>query len=278
MAAVIGECGAIPRMQASTLEAWGLYDLVIGAAVNAERSPQSARVSKVLLGLSWTVAEVEFDDGTLSQGLCFSPVDGTRSLSWPGTLAGKPATELVSWITSWNPCEAAVGTAVANAVINGSSRLIDRAQLPGNDFPPHLKVFGHFTNELKNQPVVIVGHYPQMELLNEHFDFQCIEKFQQPGDYPEAAADFLLPKAGWVFITASSIANKSLPRLLQLSRQARVVLMGPSLPWLPEWKDFGVNYLAGIEVIEPDYLHQVAAEGGGMRIFDSSVRYRIVTL
>jgi hypothetical protein len=265
-------------MQASTLEASGLYDLVMAAAFKAKRGAQNARVSKVLLGLNWTVAEVQFGDGMFSRGLCFSPVDGTRALSWPGTLADKPAAELVSWMTSWNPCEAAVGTAVANALINGSSGLIDRAELPGNDFPSHLKVFGHFANELKNQPVVIIGHYPQMELLNEHFDFQCIEKFQQHGDYPEAAADFLLPKAEWVFITASSIANKTLPRLLQLSRNAQVVLMGPSLPWLLEWRDFGVNYLAGVEVIEPEYLHQVAAEGGGMRIFDSSVRYKILTI
>jgi Uncharacterized conserved protein len=254
-----------------------IYQLLVSAALG-RAAGETVTVSRILLGLNWTVAEIRLADGALSQGLCFSPVDGTRALSWPGTLAGKPASELVQWITSWNPCEAAVGTAVINALINSSPVLLERSLSIDNELPPHLRVFGYFAPQLKNQNVVVVGHYPEMERLSQYFDYQCIERAQKPGDYPDAAADFLLPKADWVFITASSIANKTLPRLLKLSERAQVVLMGPSLPWMLEWKTFGVNYLAGVEVREPDYLHKVAAEGGGMRIFSSSVRYRVLAL
>jgi uncharacterized protein (DUF4213/DUF364 family) len=79
-----------------------------------------------------------------------------------------------------------------------------------------------------------------------------------------------------VFLTASAIANKTLPRLLELSRRAQVVLMGPSVPWLAEWADFGVDYLAGVRVRACDALWQVAAEGGGTRIFQEAVEYRVL--
>lgn len=250
-----------------------IYELLVTSA-----SHQQAVVSKVLLGLNWTVVEVGFPDGSLSQGLCFSPVDGTRALAWPGTLAGTLVLELIPWVRSWNPCEAAVGAAVINAVVNSNSPLLAASTLLDNGFPPHLKVFGHFAPQLRDQRVAIIGHYPEMERLKDHFDYQCIERVQKPGDYPDVAAEYLLPKAEWVFITASSIANKTLPHLLQLSQHARVVLMGPSLPWLCRWKDFGVNYLAGVEVLESEYLQQVAIEGGGTRIFSSSVNYRLLAL
>ena len=56
--------------------------------------------------------------------------------------------------------------------------------------------------------------------------------------------------------------------------------MGPTVPWLPEIHEFGIDYLAGVEVIDAEKLYQTVAEGGGMRIFDNAnaLRYRIVDL
>ncbi|HMU66773.1 MAG TPA: DUF364 domain-containing protein, partial [Cellvibrionaceae bacterium] len=100
-----------------------------------------------------------------------------------------------------------------------------------------------------------------------------IERRVRPGDLPDTAAEFILPEADWVFITASSIANKTLPRLLALAAQARVVLMGPSVPWLANWQDYGVDYVAGVAIKDPAALAQTLMEGGGTRIFSQGVGY-----
>ncbi len=76
----------------------------------------------------------------------------------------------------------------------------------------------------------------------------------------------------------SSLANKTLPGLLALATQAQVVLMGPSLPWLSEWAEFGVDYLAGIRVNDAQLLRTIVAEGGGTRIFDQAVNYCVAAL
>ncbi|KMW69842.1 Rossmann-like domain-containing protein [Limnoraphis robusta] len=69
--------------------------------------------------------------------------------------------------------------------------------------------------------------------------------------------------------------NKTFPRLAELSKDATLVLMGPTLPWLSELAEMGVNYLAGVRIINPQALRQTVAEGGGTRIFETGVQYCI---
>jgi len=56
------------------------------------------------------------------------------------------------------------------------------------------------------------------------------------------------------------------------------VLMGPTVPWLPELVGFGVDYLAGIRIEQPEKLHQAIAEGGGTRIFECGANYCVTDL
>ena len=81
-----------------------------------------------------------------------------------------------------------------------------------------------------------------------------------------------------MFLSASTIPNKTFPRLASLAASAVTVLMGPTLPWLPELHEFGIDYLAGIEVSDAERLFATAIEGGGVRIFETGVRYKVVDL
>lgn len=244
-----------------------LYDWLLGCVIDAPP------VQQVYLGLNWTVAQVE---GGL--GFAFSPRQVPRTLSWAGTLRDQPSPALLRWLLSWNDAEAAVGLAVLNACINNPFGCASQAQLILEDVPGHLRVFAHFRPQLQGRKVVVIGHYPGLETLWQGFPYTCLERQQQEGDLPDSAAEYLLPTADWVFISASSIANKTLPRLLELSCHAQVVLMGPSLPWLREWQQFGVNYLAGVRVLDAQAALRVTAEGGGTRLFSGPVQYALLAL
>ncbi len=227
----------------------------------------------MLLGLNWSVAEVE------GFGICFSPVDPPRTLAFPGTLAGRSVVELTPWIRSFDPCEATVGCAVVNATIHGDDNpCLARSEAMVGRGPPHLRVFEHFAPRLDGAAVVVVGRYPGLDALWQGRSYTCLERRSASGVVPDTAAEYVLPQADWVFLTGSAIANKTLPRLLELSRRATVVLMGPSVPWLPEWADFGVDYLAGVAVRDADRLLQIAGEGGGTRIFEDAVDYRLLPM
>ncbi len=229
------------------------------------------QVTELNIGLVWTVCKAQ------QLGLAMSPGIPTRTLSWPGTLAGKTLAELAGWITDWEPYKATVAMAAINSSLNRYELPSGLTLLPtqGN---ANLAVFDHFLPMLRGKKVVVIGRYPGIERYAEQFNLSIIERQPQPSDYPDPACEFLLPDADWVFLTASSITNKTFPRLAELAQCATTVLMGPTVPWLPELHEFGIDYLAGVEVIDPVKLCRIAAEGGGVRIFDDAVRYRIVDL
>ena len=244
-----------------------LYDLLV------ERVRGTQPLRRMLLGLNWSVAEVR------ASGICFSPVDPPRTLAFPGTLAGRPVADLAPWVRSFDPCEATVGCAVINAVVNDQGNpCLARSEPVSGAVPSHLRVFAHFASRVDGAAIVVVGRYPGLDALWQGRPYTCIERRTTPGTLPDAAAEYVLPRADWVFLTGSAIANKTLPRLLELSRRATVVLLGPSVPWMLEWADFGVDYLAGVAVRDTERLMQIAAEGGGTRIFEDAVDYRVLSL
>ncbi|WP_221047344.1 DUF364 domain-containing protein [Methylogaea oryzae] len=247
-----------------------VYDLLL------DYCGATATATQLTLGRVWTLCEAG-----LVQGMSMSPDEITRTLPWPGTLAGRPLRELAAWVKEWDPQHAAVGMAACNAALGL------RASLPHSELleplangDNNLRVFDHFLPQLAGRRVVVVGRYPGLDRWSERHgvDLTVLERRPGAGDLPDPAAEWVLPDAEWVFLTASSIPNKTFPRLMSLSRHATVVLMGPTLPWLAEFHHFGVDYLAGIEVVDPSALRQVVAEGGGVRLFDQAVRYRVARL
>jgi hypothetical protein len=237
-----------------------------------ERVTADVVVQRVMLGLNWTSVQAH------DIGLCFSPQDVPRTLDWPGTLVGRSARELAAWLLHWHPAEACVGLATINACVNHDNRLLRDAQTLHNPAPGHLRVFEHFRRQLAGKSVVVIGRYPGLEQCWPDIHFHCIERRPQGNDLPDMAAEWLLPEADWVFITASSIANKTVHRLLTLATDATVVLLGPSLPWLELWGNYGVDYLAGVRVGDANALWQVVAEGGGTRLFAGAVEYALLDL
>lgn len=283
-----------------------IYRLIHSQAETVAKNT-NARIAKVLLGLNWSLVTVEHEraraqafsetsvqfkneNETLkriqSTGLCFSPQAPPRTFPQAGLLSESSVTETLARLGSWDGCESTVALALANALINdnqlnGFGCLNDAAslaELVDKDCPPHLRVFRFFAPQLRAKKVAIIGHYPGLSEMPGLECQLCLERKPQDGDLPDSAAEYVLPEMDWVFITASSIANKTLPRLLQLSHNAKVVLMGPSMPWLPEWREFGVDYLAGVAVVDADQLWTIAAEAGGTRIFSGVVDYRLLAL
>ena len=245
---------------------WDLYDRLLDAI------PAGPQVRDVVIGLTWTLCR------STGWGLAMSPGTPTRTLSWPGTLGGRCVRDLAAWVRSWDPYEATVGMAVVNSVINAASDLAASATPLFPTGPANLAVFEHFAPRLAGKRVVVVGRYPKLESLSLDWQLSILERQPTAGDLPDPAAEYLLPEADWVFLTATSIPNKTFPRLAELSGDAQVVLMGPTVPWLEALADYGIDYLAGVDVVDGNGLRQTVAEGGGTRIFETGARYRVAAL
>lgn len=245
-----------------------LYELLLDYT-----SPEPL-VDRLTIGLVWTVCQTR--DG-MATGLAMSPGQATRTLPWSGSLRGKSLRSLASRIMEWEPYQATVAMAAINCSLNARP-LPDSVALGTLADNPNLAVFEHFLPQLQGKKVVVIGHYPGIEIYREHVAMTVLERQPQAGDLPDTAAEYLLPQADWVFLTASSIPNKTFPRLAQLAAGAKTVLMGPTTPWLPQLHEFGIDYLAGVEVVDAQQLYDTAAQGGGVRIFNNGLRYRVAEL
>ncbi len=243
-----------------------IYDLLI------DSSQIATPIKEIIIGLTWTLCQAE------EIGLCMSPGTPTRTLPWSGTLVDRPIASLAPWIRSWDSYQATVAMAVINAAINSVSPLLTKAEPVSLQDPANLAVFEYFLPSIRDQKVAVIGRYPGLSRYEREVSMTVIERQPNSQDLPDPASEYVLPEADWVFLTATSIPNKTFPRLVELAQNAKLVLMGPTVPWLPDLADMGIDYLAGVAVTNPEALRKTVAEGGGVRIFETGIEYRVLKL
>jgi uncharacterized protein (DUF4213/DUF364 family) len=221
-------------------------------------------VADCVVGLVWTLILTDAGDAGVALTFC----DGLDASSLPGSVVDSDLLTAASWITSWNLYEAALGCASINAALNTRSHI---EEMTGRQLEEFVVSGGGLFNQLAREfagaKVAVVGHFAGIEKMASHWDLTILERHPGPGDTPDTACEYLLPKQDLVCITGSALTNKTLPRLLELSRSAFTVLVGPSTPMTPIWFDLGVNLLAGAVVTDPLGVRRCVQEGAHRRVF-----------
>ncbi len=195
-------------------------------------------VSRIVRGASWIAAELS--DGRY--GIALHDRLQSRERMLPA-LEGLTAREAAGAVRSWNLLEASEGMAVINAFYNTPGRLKELGAQCGFD---KSCTQGMVTEGKK---IALIGHLSlQPDALDGADEVYIIERSPKPGDYPDSACEYLLPGCDIVIMTASAAINKTLPRLLELSKNAETVIIGPTTPMCPELKTLGISRLSGMVV------------------------------
>lgn len=239
--------------------AWQIYDELIAAV------PEDSVVSGCLAGLNWFLVRSQ------GIGVAMRPRENEEVIPTPGRLTGMKTRQLASWIKSWNWYEAAFGLAAINSELN-APKTAERDCGRYLNAARNEDVFDSVFDELRGKKVAVIGHFYNMERLAAVCNLSVLERRPKPGDLPDPAAEYILPDQDVVIITATTLINKTLPRLLQLSRKARVILAGPSTPLTPILLNHGVELLGGLIVREEDLLWRIVSEGGRREIFKAGAQ------
>lgn len=235
---------------------WKIYDELL------EMVPEGLQVEDCLLGLHWVLVR-----SSRATGLAMTPREGHARIRLAGRIRGMPLRELASYVKSWQNYEAALGLAAINSALNTPDQVQALCGQPLTS-QPQANAFTAYQEEVRGKKVAVIGHFPDLEPLARICQLTVLERQPGPGDLPDPACEYVLPEQDYVFITATTLVNKTLPRLLELSRHARVVLVGPSTPLAPILFDHGIDTLAGTVVMEPDKLRRAVEEGATMQIFE----------
>jgi uncharacterized protein (DUF4213/DUF364 family) len=193
------------------------------------------------------------------------PHSSHRPVKNAGNLSGLPALELAQYARSDSVLEASIGMAAINSVID-----IDEAKCIREN------AFDVLARKGKNRNVAVVGHFPWVPKLRKIAKtLWVIEQRPQEGDLPAEAAEELLPQADVVGLTGTSFINHTVERLLELSKNSFIVILGPTTPLSPVLFDYGVDILAGTKVVEPDKTIRSISQGAMFRQVEG---VRLVTM
>lgn len=243
---------------------WELYDKLI------DPIPDDVGIENYIAGIQYTSVTA----GGFIGAAATNPLKTVRTteknildLSWR---------ETARLIKSWNLAEASIGAAAINAFYNQPGRL-KKLALEGTirQLSQEEAFFAHI-EDIRGKKVATIGHFCfAEEYLKAAGKCVILERNPREGDYPDSACEFVLPDMDYVFITGFTLVNKTLPRLLKLSRNARVILVGPSVALAPQLLDFGVWELAGTLLTDKKLTEELVKKGEHKALIRSGIPVRL---
>lgn len=222
---------------------------------NAKDGLKEMEAIDVRIGLSYT--GVLLEDGSLGLSRSFreEATACCEIMDEAGELE-RNALKLAKFAFKSRAVYSSVGIATFNAIFNRETEgeegdLLDFLEIEDGDM------------------VGMVGNFkPVVEKLEKDVDLYVFERDSQHEEiYPDWAAEQILPEVDVSIITATSIVNKTIDHLLELSKNARETsILGPTTPLAPEiFKEYGVTYLGGMVVEDSEKALKIISQGGGTR-------------
>lgn len=238
-------------------DAWSLYDRMIAQV------PEGALVRGVVMGAHHCLVEAECGTGVAALHR------GGARLRMERSWAGRPLRELASCAKSWDFEVASVGVAALNAWHNQPERLgalglvADAESVdPFVFLAPVAARMAAEKNDGSRLRAVVIGHFPHLAAIAGHADVAVLERSPRADtDLPDTACEYLLPGADLVVMTGMTLANKSMPRLLELARDALACVVGPSATICSAAQEAGADLVAGSVVADAALVREVVTCG-----------------
>lgn len=218
-------------------------------------------IEQVQVGLHWT-AVVSIQGGVRRCGLASTLSEphkrGEPAVPEAGDLTRYTGRELIKLaFMEDKPVLTSVGVAALNALLpDPLPEMVEEEQVESL-----LARYG------ANRTVALIGHFPFVPRLRDQVgELQVLELRPRQGDLPAAMASDVLPQADVVAITSMALINRTLEPLLELcAPEALVVMLGPSTPMSPVLFEYGIDILAGAQVIDIEGVLRSVCQGGNFR-------------
>lgn len=240
---------------------WKFYNHLIAGI------PEDIVVKNYCLGTHWSYIEANCGMGV--SFTCKGGAKRTHTLD----LRGLPLRTVAELAKSWCFEEATLGVAALNAYYAQKERLDplgalydEPIEMPDGTIRKRdaFELYRPRIEQAARKNVTVVGHFPHVERIEEYANLTVLERnCTQALDTPDPACEYVLPHTDFAFITGVTIINKTAPRLLDLTKKATTVLVGPSVVMSPYLFDWGVEMIAGSVVADPEKARFAVQNGTG---------------
>ena len=238
---------------------WDIYDELI------EGVPSNHTVRDCVIGGVWTyILSEEFC------GVALTVKQKAGTVLHDGPITGMNLKDAAALIRSWKFTEASVGMAALNSWYNRTEHIRAMGILPDEGDNRKNDVFTLFGPQIRGSNVTVVGHFPHIEkTIAPICNLTILERAPSEGDLPDSACEYIMQEQDYVIITGMTFTNKTLPRLLELTREDAVVaIAGPSTPMYEGLSKYGIDHLSGYCVSNAEKVMEAVKLGQRKDIFD----------
>lgn len=201
-------------------------------------------VGNVLVGLHWIGVESGNGCGMAhihKGGECVALKDA-------GNILGRKTGEIAARLRSWVPLDACLGLAALCSLIEPEGEPVN--------------VNEYIIANAPGKVVTCVGRFPFYPKVQRLAKWSyLLEMNPRPRELPICAAEEVIPRSDLVVINSTTLINRSLQRLLELSKGKTCVVLGPCTPMSDVLFDFGATVIAGVRVVDHHKLFPSLAQG-----------------
>ena len=213
------------------------------------RLPGGLTVQKLVHGISWTAAVLS--DGRTGVAMHTPGETVPRMFE---SLVGLPLDQAGQAMLSWDMEEASEAFAAVNAFYNHAgcgfvkpeAKTLDGVKISGRTIGMVGMMIGH-------------SNMTQEDFISAK-KLYIMDREEKAGALPDSACEYYLPLCDLVIITGSAAINKTMPRLLELSRNAEIILTGPTVTCCLELLKLGISRLSGRVITESDAMFKAIVE------------------
>lgn len=199
-------------------------------------------------------AAVKLADGSCGISFLLNQFDTVKSALKPGKIIGLPVEDLVSLAPSLNLQDSSLALAAVNAL------------LQNQEFDCVKKNAIEMVEVTKQDKVAMVGQFHQLikPLSEQSAKLYVFEMNGAQGTYPAWSEPLILPECDVVFLSGTTLINKTMDDILAKCAIAReIVLLGPSVIAMPKiFKPRGVTVLGPCRVTDNQAMLEVVSQGG----------------
>lgn len=179
-----------------------------------------------------------------------------------GNFEGKCAEDVLNYLRTFDTLKIGIGLATLNSLIKVPKEY------------ETINIFDYLVEKGKDKRIVFIGHFEDIKKLDGIVkETIIIERKPREDDYLDTFQEYLIPKGDIVAITGSTFVNKSIKRILELSKGKYIIVFGPSTPLSEILFDYGVDMIGGIIPKDNVKLFNVISQGGSIQNFKNLIDF-----
>lgn len=225
------------------------------------REDFDTKIEKLCVGIRWIAVLTK----KVGISVTYDNNKNQTGLEDAGNFDNKKAIELLEFLKTYDTLKVGIGLATLNSLIK-----------PPKEYEL-INIFDYLVEKAKDKRVVFIGHFEDIKKLQGVTkEIIIIERKPKEGDFLDTFQEYLIPKGDIIAITGSTFVNKSIKRILELSKGKYVIVFGPSTPLSPILFDYGVDMIGGIVSKDNLKVFNIISQGGSIKNFKSYVDFVII--